>query len=132
MSLLEIAVVRKTMCSPSVSSPRSKESSRIYRSSINVFFQDSIINILHTNSMNIYPHKRNVDAPLTVRVIFKVVVFRTLRCVVARIALTTDCCCCWSMCSVHLLERGWMLSETGEERGKTCILNGTIELFSAS
>ena len=43
--------------------------------------------------MYIYPHKRNVDALLKVGVIIKVVVFRTLRCVVARIALATDCCC---------------------------------------
>ena len=44
--------------------------------------------------MYIYPHKRNVDAILNVGVIIKVVVFRTLCCVVARIALATDCCCC--------------------------------------
>ena len=48
--------------------------------------------------MYIYLHKRNVDALLKVGVIIKVVVFRTLCCVVARIALATDCCfCCWSI-----------------------------------
>ena len=53
--------------------------------------------------MYIYPHKRNVDALLKVGVIIKVVVFRTLCCVVARIALATDCCyCCWS---VHRVRR---------------------------
>ena len=40
---------------------------------------------------------RNVDALLKVGAIIKVVVFRTLCCVVARIALATDCCCCWSI-----------------------------------
>ena len=40
--------------------------------------------------MHVYPHKRNVDATLKVGVIIKVVVFRTLCCVVARIALATD------------------------------------------
>ena len=37
-----------------------------------------------------------MDALLKVGVIIKVVVFRTLRCVVPRIALATDCCC-WSV-----------------------------------
>ena len=61
--------------------------------------------------MYIYPHKRNVNAPLKVGVIIKVVVFRTLCCVVARIGLATDCCC-WSIRSAPRRERGWMLSET--------------------
>ena len=47
--------------------------------------------------MFIYSHERNVDALLKVGVIIKVVVFRTLCCVVARIALATDCCCRWSI-----------------------------------
>ena len=47
--------------------------------------------------MNIYPTKRNVDALLKVRVIVKVVTFRTLFCVVAKFALATDCCSCWSI-----------------------------------
>ena len=51
----------------------------------------------YTNSMDIYSHKLTVDAPLKVGVILKVVVFRTLCCVVARIALATACCCCWSI-----------------------------------
>ena len=51
--------------------------------------------------MYFYPHKRNVDALLKLGVIVKVVVFRTLCCVVARIALATDCCCCWSIHRVH-------------------------------
>ena len=58
-------------------------------------FQDRI-NISHTNSMY-YPHKRHLDALLKVGVIIKVIVFRTLCCVVARITLATDCCCCWSI-----------------------------------
>ena len=37
--------------------------------------------------MYIYPHKQNVDALLKVGMVIKVVVFRTLCCVVARIAL---------------------------------------------
>ena len=41
--------------------------------------------------MHIYPHKRNLDALLKVGVIIKVLVFRTPCCVVARIALITDC-----------------------------------------
>ena len=40
--------------------------------------------------MHVYPHKRNVDAIPKVGVIIKVVAFRTLCCVVARIALATD------------------------------------------
>ena len=40
--------------------------------------------------MYIYPRKRNVDALLKVGVIINVVVFRTLCCVVTRIALATD------------------------------------------
>ena len=53
--------------------------------------------------MYFYPHKQKVDALLKVGVIIKVVVFRTLCCVVARIALATDCCCCsWS---IHRLRR---------------------------
>ena len=44
----------------------------------------------------IYSHKQNLDALLKVGVIIKVVVFRALYCVVARIALGTDCCC-WSI-----------------------------------
>ena len=40
--------------------------------------------------MYIYPHKRNVEVVLKVGVIIKVVMFRTLCCVVARIALATD------------------------------------------
>ena len=87
-------------------------------------FQDRII-ISHTNSMYIYPHKRNVDALLKVGVIIKVVVFRTLCFVAARIALATDCCC-WSIRSPPRRERGWMLSETSEKRAKFCILNGTL------
>ena len=52
--------------------------------------------------MYIYPHKRNVDALLKVGVILKVVVFRTICCVVARIALATECCCCCCCCwSIH-------------------------------
>ena len=52
--------------------------------------------------MYIYPHKRNVDALLKVGVISKVVMLRTLCCVVARIvALATDCCSCWSVHSVR-------------------------------
>ena len=39
--------------------------------------------------MYIYPHQRNVDAIPNVDVIIKVGVFRTLCCVVARIALAT-------------------------------------------
>ena len=61
--------------------------------------------------MYIYPHKRNLDALLKVGVIVKLLVFRTLCCVVARIALDTDCCC-WSICSAPRRERGWMLRET--------------------
>ena len=81
--------------------------------------------------MYIYPHKRNVDALLKVGVIIKVVVFRTLRCVVARIALDTDCCCCCrSIRSAPQRERGWVLSETSEKRAK--FLNGTLRLFSGS
>ena len=77
--------------------------------------------------MYIYPHKRNVDAILKEGVIIKVEVFRTLRCVVARIALATDCCCCccyccWSIHSTPRRERGRMLSETSEKRAKFCIL----------
>ena len=46
--------------------------------------------------MYIYPHNQNVDALIKVGVIIKVVMmFRTLCCVFARIALATDCCCCW-------------------------------------
>ena len=86
--------------------------------------------------MYMYPHKRNVDALLKVGGIIKVliVVFRTLRCVVARIALATDCCCCyWSIRSARQRrERGWMLSETSEKRAKLCILNGTLQLFFGS
>ena len=47
--------------------------------------------------MYIYPLKRNVYALLKVGVIIKVVVFRLRCCVVARIALATDYCCCWSI-----------------------------------
>ena len=65
-------------------------------------------------------------------VVFKVVVFRTLCCVVARIALPADCCCCWSICSAPRREPGWMLSETSEKRAKNCILNGTLQLFFGS
>ena len=79
--------------------------------------------------MYFYPHKRNGDALLKVGVIIKVVVFRTLRYVVARIALATDCCCCWSIHSATRRERGWMLSETSEKRAKKRILNGTLQLF---
>ena len=82
--------------------------------------------------MYIYPHKRNVDALLKVDVIVKLVVFRTLCCVVARIALATDCCCCWSIRSAPRRERGWMLSETSDKRAKKCILNGTLQLFFGS
>ena len=53
--------------------------------------------------MCIYTHKRNVDALLKVGVIIKIVVFRTLCCMDARIALATDCCyCCWS---IHRVRR---------------------------
>ena len=54
--------------------------------------------------MYIYPHKRSVDALLKLGVIIKVllVLFRTLGCVLARIALATDCCCCWSIHRVRL------------------------------
>ena len=52
-------------------------------------------------------------------VIIKEFVFRALCCVVARIALATDCCsCCWSIRSAPRRERGWMLSETSEKRAK--------------
>ena len=81
--------------------------------------------------MYIYRHKRNVDALLKVGVIIKVLVFRTLCCVVARIALATDCCC-WSTRSAPRRERGWMLSETSEKRAKKRILNGTLQLFFGS
>ena len=48
--------------------------------------------------MYIYSRKHNVDALLKVDVTVKEVMFRTLCCVVARIALATDCCCgCWSI-----------------------------------
>ena len=67
--------------------------------------------------MYIYPYKQNVDALPKVGVIIKVVVFRTICCVVARIALATDCCC-WSIRSAPRRERGWMLSETSEKRTK--------------
>ena len=53
--------------------------------------------------MCVYTHKRNVDALLKVGVIIKIVVFRTLCCMDARIALATDCCyCCWS---IHRVRR---------------------------
>ena len=83
-------------------------------------------------SMYMYPHKRNADALPKVGVIIKVVVFRTLCCVVARIALATDCCCFWSIRSSPRCERGWMLSGTSEKRARKCILNGTPQLFSGS
>ena len=54
--------------------------------------------------MFIYSHERNVDALLKVGVIIKVVVFRTLCCVVARIALATECCC-WPIRSAPRLGR---------------------------
>ena len=92
-------------------------------------FQDHI-KISHTNSMYIYPHKRNLDALLKVGVIIKVLVFRTLCYVVATIALATDCCC--SIRQAPRRERGWMLSETSEKRAKKCILNGTVQLFFGS
>ena len=79
--------------------------------------------------MYIYPHKRNVDALLKVGVIIKVVVFRTLCCVVASIVLAIDCCCCRSIRSAPRRERGWMLSETSEKRANVCVLNGTLQLF---
>ena len=79
-----------------------------------------------------YTHKGNVDALLKVGVIIKAVVFPTLRCVVASIALATDCCRCWSIRSAPRRERGWMLSETSEKRAKICILNGTLQLFFGS
>ena len=83
--------------------------------------------------MYIYPYKRNVDALLKVGVNIKVVVFRTLCCVVARIALATDCCyCCRSLRSAPRRERGWMLSETTEKRANFCIMNGTLQLFVGS
>ena len=94
-------------------------------------FQDRI-KISHTNSVYIYPHKRNLDALLKVGVNIKVLVFRTLCCVVARIALATDCCCCWSSRSAPRRERGWMLSETSEKRAKRYILSGTLQLFLGS
>ena len=110
---------------------RSKESFRIY---ILVHDQQSIfedrIKISHTNSMYIYPHKRNVDALLEVGVIIKVVVFRTLCGVIARIALATDCCCCcWSTRPAPRPERGWMLSESSKKGAKKRVLNGTIQFF---
>ena len=79
--------------------------------------------------MYIYPHKREVDARLKVGVIIKVtvVVIRTLCCVVATIALPTDCCCCWSIRSAPRRKRKWMLSETSEKRAKVCILNDTLQ-----
>ena len=84
--------------------------------------------------MYIYPHKQNLDALLLLKVgvIIKALVFRTLCCVVARIALATECCCCWSIRSAPRREREWMLSETSEKRAKKCILNGTIQLLFGS
>ena len=68
--------------------------------------------------MYIYPHKRNLDALLKVGVIIKVLVFRMLCCVVARIALASDCRLCRSIRSASRRERGWMLSETSEKGAK--------------
>ena len=73
-----------------------------------------------------------MDALLNGGVITKVVVFGTLCCVVARIALAVDCFGCWSVRSAPRRERGLMLSETSEKREKTCILNGTLQLFFGS
>ena len=89
------------------------------------------IKLPHTNSMYIYPQKRSLDALLKVGVIIKVLVFRTLRCVVARNALDTDCCC-WSIRSAPRRERGWMLSGTSEKRAKICTMSGTLLLFLGS
>ena len=41
--------------------------------------------------------KRGCTSKIKVDVIIKVLVFRTLCCVVARIALATEFCCCWSI-----------------------------------
>ena len=86
-------------CFVSLFRRRSKESLRIHWSTIHhPSFRIAYWWISPTNSIYIYPHKRNLDALLKVGVLIKVLVFRTLSWVVARIALATDCCCCcWSI-----------------------------------
>ena len=70
---------------------------------------------------------------LKVGVVIKLVVFRTLCCVVARIALATDYCCCLSIRSApRRRERRCVLSKTSEKRAKKCFLNGTLQLFFGS
>ena len=128
-SLLKIAV-RETMFCQSFSSPLQRVVPYILVQFPRSIFRDRIINTPHEFHVYLSPQKKR-GCTSKVGVIIKVVVFRTLCCVVARIALATDCCC-WSIRSARRRERGWMLSETSEKRAKKYILNGTLRFIKLS
>ena len=114
-SLLKITV-RETMFCQSFSSPLQRVVPYILVQFQRSIFQDRIINTPHEFHVYLSPQTKR-GCTSKVGVIIKVVVCRTLSCVVARIALATDCCC-WSIRSACRRERGWMLSETSEKRAK--------------